>query len=40
MCHSYSNKIKDSFDDSVIYNNYEDFLKRTYYIIMGKLKNV
>lgn len=37
---SYFNKIKDSFDDSVIYNNYEDFLKRTYYIIMGKLKNV
>ena len=36
---SYSNKIKDPFDDSVIYNDYEDFLKRTYYIIMGRLKN-
>lgn len=34
----YSNKIKDSFDDSVIYNDYEDFLQRTYYIIMGNLK--
>ena len=37
---SYSNKIKDPFDDSVIYNDYEDFLKRTYYIIMGRLKKV
>ena len=37
---SYSDKIKDPFDDSVIYNNYEDFLKRTYYIIMGRLKKV
>lgn len=37
---SYSNNIKDIFDDSVIYNNYEDFLRRTYYIIMGRLKNV
>ena len=37
MC--YSDKIKDPFDDSVIYNNYEDFLKRTYHIMMGRLKN-
>lgn len=36
---SYSNKISDPFDDSVIYNNYEDFLKRTYHIILGRLKN-
>lgn len=35
---SYSDKVEDSFDDSVIYNDYEDFLKRTYYIIMGRLK--
>lgn len=35
---NYSNKIKDSFDDSVILNNYEDFLERTYYIVMGHLK--
>lgn len=34
----YSNKIKDSFNSSVILNNYEDFLTRTYYIIMGKVK--
>lgn len=36
---SYSNKIKVPFENSVIYNNYEDFLVRTYHIIMGKLKN-
>lgn len=34
----YSNKIKDHFNDSVIYNDYEDFIKRTYHIIMGRLK--
>lgn len=38
MC--YSDKIEDTFDDSVIYNDYEDFLKRTYHIIMGRLKKV
>ena len=37
MC--YSAKINDAFDDSVIYNNYEDFIKRTYHIIMGRLKD-
>ena len=37
---SYSDKIKDPFDDSVIYNDYEDFLQRTYHIIMGRLKKV
>lgn len=36
---NYSSKIKDCFGNSVIYNNYEDFIKRTHYIIMGKLKN-
>lgn len=36
---SYSSKIEDTFDDSVIYNNYEDFISRTYHIIMGRLKN-
>lgn len=35
----FSDKIHDPFDDSVIYNNYEDFLNRTYHIIMGRLKN-
>lgn len=36
---SYSTKIQDRFEDSVIYNNYEDFIRRTYHIIMGKLKD-
>lgn len=35
---SYSDKIKDEFDDSVILNNYSDFIKRTYYIAEGKIK--
>ncbi len=35
---SYSPQINNSFNDSVIYNNYEDFIKRTYHIIMGRLK--
>lgn len=35
----YSRKISDQFEDNVILNNYEDFLNRTYHIIMGKLKN-
>lgn len=35
---SYSTKISDPFNDSVIYNDYEDFIKRTYHIIMGRLK--
>lgn len=34
----YSNKISDTFNSGVILNNYEDFLIRTYYIIMGKQK--
>lgn len=28
----------DPFDDGVIYNDYEDFINRTYYIVMGRLK--
>ena len=36
---SYSTKINDPFNDSVIYNDYEDFINRTYHIIMGRLKN-
>ena len=35
---SYSAKINDQFNDSVIYNDYEDFINRTYHIIMGRLK--
>lgn len=34
----YSTKIDDNFDNSVILNNYSDFIKRTYYIAEGKLK--
>ena len=35
---TYFDKSNDPFDDSVIYNDYEDFLERTYHIIMGRLK--
>ncbi len=35
---TYSNKISDSFEEGVILNNYEDFIQRTYHLIMGKLK--
>ena len=35
---SYSTKIEDPFNDSVIFNNYEDFIKRSCYIIMGRQK--
>jgi len=34
----YSTKVKDDFGDSVILNDYADFLQRTYYITMGKQK--
>lgn len=34
----YSQKIKDTFDDSVILNDYEKFIKKTYYIAEGKIK--
>ena len=35
---AYSTKIKDTFDDSVILNDYEKFIKKTYYIADGKTK--
>lgn len=35
---TYAAQMSDPFEDSVIYNNYEDFIKRTYFITMGKLK--
>ena len=35
---NYSDKIKDNFENSVILNNYEDFIKRTCHIILGKIK--
>lgn len=34
----YSDRIRDTFDNSVILNNYSDFIKRTYYIAEGKIK--
>lgn len=34
----YSTKIKDIFDDTVILNNYETFIKKSYYIAEGKIK--
>lgn len=36
---TYANQLGDPFDDSVVYNNYEDFIQRTYHITMGKLKS-
>ena len=36
---SYSTQIRDSFDDSVILNDYADFIRRTYYIVEGKRKS-
>ncbi len=35
---AYSEKIEDTFDDSVILNDYEKFIKKTYYIAEGKTK--
>ena len=35
---SYSKKIEDTFDDSVILNDYETFIKKSYYIAEGKTK--
>ena len=34
----YSTKIRDIFDDSVILNDYETFIRKTYYIAEGKTK--
>lgn len=35
---SYSTKIKDSFDDSVILNDYATFIRKTYHIAEGRTK--
>lgn len=35
---TYSTKIKDIFDNSVILNDYADFIKRTFYIACGRSK--
>ena len=35
---SYSNKINDNFDSSVILNDYEKFIKKSFYITEGKIK--
>jgi hypothetical protein len=35
---AYSTKIADTFSDAVILNDYEDFIKRSYYIAQGKMK--
>lgn len=35
---AYSEKIRDTFDDTVILNDYEKFIKKTYYIAEGKTK--
>ena len=34
----YSDKIEDKFDDSVILNDYEKFIKKTYFIAEGRTK--
>ncbi len=34
----YSTKISDTFDDSVVLNDYEKFIRKTYYIAEGKTK--
>lgn len=36
---SYMPRESDPFADSVIFNNYEDFIDRTYHIVMGRLKS-
>lgn len=35
---TYATQVSDPFEDSVIYNDYEDFIQRTYHITVGKLK--
>lgn len=34
----YSTKIKDEFDDAVILNDYEKFIKKSYFIAEGRTK--
>jgi hypothetical protein len=36
---SYSTKIEDTFEDSVILNDYVDFIRRTYFIVEGRRKS-
>lgn len=36
----YATQVGDPFEDSVIFNDYEDFIQRTFHIAIGKLKNV
>ena len=36
---SYAAQISDPFGDGVIFNDYEDFIERTYHIVLGRLKN-
>ena len=35
---SYAAQLGDPFDDGVIFNDYEDFIERTYHITLGRLK--
>lgn len=35
---TYATQFSDPFEDGVVYNDYEDFINRTYHIVMGKLK--
>lgn len=35
---TYADLAVDPFDDGVIYNDYEDFIERTYHITLGRLK--
>ena len=35
---AYANRQGDPFDDGVIFNDYEDFIDRTYHVAIGKLK--
>ncbi len=35
---AYAAQISDPFDDGVIFNDYEDFIDRTYHITLGRLK--
>ena len=35
---SYAAQLGDPVDDGVIFNDYEDFIERTYHIVLGRLK--
>ena len=36
---TYADLTNDPFDNGVIYNDYEDFIERSYHITLGRLKN-